>query len=625
MYYDDYMIANYLLKSPKRDYFIFLLLITGVFVDVLCAQYWWVLLTAVSFGAYPTMLRAFSSLLEWKLTIEIFNALAIILIFTIGDIYSAAFVVLMLAFARILEWRTKTKTKDIVSELLKKKPQKAFRENGHVIDEILVERVRKDDILIVHPGEIVPVDGVVVLGKTEIDESLITGESLLSEKSINNEVLAATVNITKPIKIRATRIGEETTIKRIAELITQARKNKSKIQKFADVFEVYFLPVVLVLGLGIYLVTQNIAMTAALFLVACAKDISVAIPLAFTTTFGYAASKGIIIKNGQALSQIGRAKYVVLNKTGLLTYGEFIVKKVFIDESISKDDFWQAIAVAEKYSEHPIGKALFRESVKHILMPPNAQKYQVYKGAGVYARYGRDDIVLGNISVMKEHGVSLPRGLGKKLEQKYHKDAQSIVYVSVNCIFVGYIVILDSPSKDMKESLEKLRVLGIKEIIMLTEGRESSAAYMAQEVGIDKYYFQLKPEDKLEHIERLSRKGIVIMVGDGISDASALTQADIGIAMGRGGNAIAAETSDVVMLNDNILQLSEIIKLGRLSNRVIYGDMCIWFISNTIGFSLVLLGFIGPALAALYNFTTNFLPVLNSTQLFKKGGFKDVL
>ena len=177
----------------------------------------------------------------------------------------------------------------------------------------------------------------------------------------------------------------------------------------------------------------------------------------------------------------------------------------------------------------------------------------------------------------------------------------------------------------MKKGIEKLRTLGIKEIVMFTEGSESSAAYMAQEVGIDKYYTRLEPQDKLGYIEKLSRKGVVVVVGNGINDASELECADVGIAMGRGSSAIAAETSDIVMLNDDISHLSETIELGRLSNRVVYGDIGIWFVTNTIGFSFVLLGFMGPALAVFYNFTTNFLPILNSTRLFKERKLKDVL
>lgn len=612
------------LNPPKREYFIFSLVIIGFAVDILFPRYQSVLFTVALFGAYPVFLAALMAAFKRKLTIEVFNAFALLTTFVTGDMRSAAFIVLMLAFARLLEWRTETKTSNAVEDLLKQKPKDAVRESGGVIQTIPIERIRVGDIIIVKSGEQIPVDGIIVFGKTEVNEAIVTGESLPVEKIIGDEVLISTMNVSQPIKIRATRVGRDSTIEKIAQLIRVAEKNKSKEQRFADVFAGYFFPVILALGLGTYLVTRSVTMVVALFLVACADDIAVAIPLAVTAALGHAAKHGVIIKGGNVLRTIAKAKTLILDKTGTLTYGDFVIKDIFIDDGISKEDFWQAIAIAEKYSEHPIGKVLFKESLNRTSVVPNAQKYQIYKSAGVWARFGKDDIIVGNEDILKQYKISFPRGFQKKLVEKYRDTPQSIIYVAVNAIFVGYLTIADTPRAGAKESISKMKTLGIEQIVILTGDKEASTKYVAKELDIPEYHFNLKPEDKLVYIEKFAKEGPVIMIGDGVNDAPGLARADVGIAMGKGGSAIAAETADVVMLHDNLSELPGIIELGRRSSHVVYWDMGLWFVSNILGFVLVFLG-LTPALAAFYNFATDFIPILNSTRLFADRKVKDVL
>lgn len=613
-----------LLYTPKREYLIFFLVPIAFVVDVLYPGQWFVLLTVTSFAAAPVVIQALRSLLAWNLSIDVFNTFALFVTFAVGDIRSASFIVLMLAFARLLEWRTETKTHNAVQELLERRPKTAVRENETVISTIPVERIRKDDILIVKPGEQIPVDGVIVYGKTEVNEALVTGESMPQEKILGDEVLVSTINISQPIKIRATRVGKDSTLEKMAHLVAEAEKKKSKEQKFADVFAGYFFPVVLILGIATYVVTENIYMTIALFLVACADDIAVAIPLAVTASLGYAAKRGVIIKGGSVLREIGRAKTLVLDKTGTLTYGDFVINDVHIEDSISRDDFWQAVAIVEKYSEHPIGKVLFREAVKKVLTIPNAQKYQVFGGAGVYAKYGKDDILIGTFDLLKEKGTSFPRGFRQKVEEMYKHSSSTVIFVSINKVFVGYMAIADMPRRNARESLESIRKLGVSRIVILSGDKEMPTMHIAEEMNISEYYFGLKPEDKLRHIERFAQNGKIIMVGDGINDAPALARADVGIAMGKGGSAIASEVADVIMLHDDLSELPRLIELGKRTSSVIYGDMWIWFTTNVIGFGLVFIG-MTPALAAFYNFATDFLPIFNSTRLFSERKVKDVL
>jgi heavy metal translocating P-type ATPase len=617
------MIGSFL-YSPKREYLLIFLIPIAFVVDVIYPGQWFVLLTVTSFAAAPVVVQALRSLLNWNLSIDVFNTFALFVTFAVADIHSAAFIVLMLSFARLLEWRTETKTNNAVHDLLERRPKKAVRENETVISTIPIERIRKDDILIVKPGEPIPVDGVIVYGKTEVNEALVTGESLPQEKILGDEVLVSTINISQPIKIRATRIGKDSTLEKMAQLVAEAGKKKSKEQKFADVFAGYFFPIVLILGIGTYLATGNIYMTIALFLVACADDIAVAIPLAVTASLGHAAKRGVVVKGGSVLRELARTKTLVLDKTGTLTYGDFVLQDIHVEDSISKDDFWQAVAIAEKYSEHPIGKVLFRESVRRVLTIPNAQKYQVFGGAGVYAKYGKDDILIGTFDLLKEKGASFPRGFKKNIEEKFKQSSDTLVFVSINKIFVGYISITDMPRENARESLEHVRKLGVSRIVILSGDKEIPTMRVADEMNITEYYFALKPEEKLRHIERFAQDGKIIMVGDGINDAPALARADVGIAMGKGGSAIASEVADVIMLHDDLSELPHLIELGKRTSSVVYGDMGIWLATNVIGFGLVFVG-MTPALAAFYNFATDFLPIFNSTRLFADRKVKDVL
>jgi heavy metal translocating P-type ATPase len=610
---------NHLTEPPKREYAIFGLIVVGFVLS-------WIfnnplILGFLSFvGSLPTLSGAYMELKKKRLSIDVFNYFAMVVCFITGEFPSAAFIVLMLAFARLLEWKTESRMTDAVKELLDQKPKTANRENGTVVDVIPIEDVRKGDNLIVKAGESIPVDGVVVFGKTEVNESLITGESLPVEKLIGDEVLASTINITNVIKMQATRVGKDSTLEQMARLIRDAQRHKSDAQKLADVFASYFFPVVLVGGLLTYIFTRSTQMVAALFLVACADDMAVAIPLAVTATLGQAAKRGIVIRGGKFIEPLAKVKTIVLDKTGTLTYGKFFVKEIHREEGINEEDFWTAIAIAEKYSEHPIGKALFHEAIKKVSVVPNALKYQVYKGAGVYARYGKDDIVVGTIDILKEHEAVFPRGLQKRVQEKFSESAGSIIFVAINKIFVGYLVILDAPREGVKESIEKLRVLGVEKILILTGDKQAAAAYMAETVGITEYYAELYPEDKVAHIkELLKNHGPLVMIGDGVNDAPALALADVGIAMGKGGSAITAHTADVVFLNDNLIELPALIELCRRSRKVIYTDMITWFVTNFIGFALVFSGFLTPARAALYNFLGDFAPILNSSSLFVKG------
>lgn len=607
-----------LFAYPRREYILVLLVLLALAADFARIGGGPILLIVVSIGALPTFFRALMDVSKRGITIDVFNAFALAIAMALGELRSAAFIVLMLSFARLLDWYTETRTHDAVAELLKLKPVKALLEKGNDIREINTELVKAGDILVVESGARVPVDGVVVSGEASVNESSVTGESALVPKRIGDGVLALTLNESGVIKVRATRVGKDSTSERMAELIRGAAKRKSSPEKIADKFAKIFLPIVGALGVLTYVISHDLKMTAALFLVACADDMAVAIPLAMTAAFGGAAKRGIVVKGGTALETLSKLRTLVFDKTGTLTYGELKVGDAALAPGIDKEFFWKIVATAEKFSEHPLGKAVYREAVRMIKNAPDPDDFKAYKGSGVSAKSRGVHAALGDESLFKELGIALPADVRGRIEAKRAETQATVIIAYIDRKYAGLISISDIPRSEAKESIEKLKGLGIQKIMMFTGDNQKAAERVAKGLAISEVRAAMLPEDKLSELEKLEREGMVGMVGDGINDAPALSRADLAIAMGSGGTAVTVEAADIVILTDNLSRLPEAVSLARRTMSVIRSDMVIWALSNLLGFALVFTGIAGPALAAFYNFLTDFFPLINSARLFRE-------
>lgn len=607
-----------IIASPIRE-FILIALIAGAFgFSYLFPDYRLPILAAALLGSLATFWQAFRVLLfEHRVSIETFNSAALVVSFVTGEFSSAAVIALMLLFAELLEWRTRTRAGRAIEELLKLKPLKAFREKDGEKEEVVVEDIKKGDVIVVETGARIPVDGVVIFGGASVNESSVTGESLPVKKVAGDKVLGSTLNESGILKVRAERVGKESTLERMIELMKEAAKNKSRPEKIADRFAALFLPVVAFAGAATYFLTGNVSMTAAIFLVACADDIAVAIPLAVTAAIGRAAKRGVVIKGGEWLDVLSKIKTLVLDKTGTLTYGVFSVRDAKMESGVSEDEFWQAVAVAEKFSEHALGRAIFREAIKHIGQIPDPDKFKVYGGSGVIAKRGNDEIVIGDESILTD--ANIPESAIKGKYEDLLAAGRAKAYVFLNKKLIGAFALDDTPRPEAAASVRKLSDIGVKRIIMFTGDNPKVAADVARSLGIEEFRASMSPEEKLLALEKVEQEsGPIGMVGDGINDAPALARADVGIAMGGAGTAVAVEAADAVVLSDDLGRIPEIVTLGRKTLSVIKGDIIIWFFTNAIGFTLVFLGVFGPALAAFYNFITDFFPLLNSTRLFRE-------
>ncbi|MEO8637405.1 MAG: cation-translocating P-type ATPase [Candidatus Taylorbacteria bacterium] len=609
---------NHAHVNTKMDFALVIAIVIAFLVKILFPPAIYFLWPVVVLGALPTLIGAVQSTLKARISIDSFNIFAICAAFAYGDVNSATFIILMLAFARMLNAYTESRTRRTLEELFKLKPQTALREKGADTEEIPTDAISMGDTLLIKEGSRVPVDGITIFGKALVNESSVTGESMPVEKVVGDQVLSATVNESGLIKIRATRVGKDSTIERMAALVADAAKKKSHSEQLADRFATIFLPIVLALGIGTYVITRNIEMTAALFLVACADDMAVAIPLAITAALGRSAKRGVVVKGGEWIETLSKLKTLVIDKTGTLTYGSFELKDIEIEPGISTDDFWRAVGVTEKFSEHPIGRTIFKEAIKHGSDFPDPEEFKVYKGSGVTARVKGEAIAIGDFSIISDLAIALSEEEKSRIKKKIEGSDKTWAIVFRNGKIWGYLSMGDMPRPEARESIADLQSLGVDNIQMFTGDNKLVAGAIARAIGIDKVLAEMKPEEKLRELEKLIGGGPVAMVGDGINDAAALARADVGIAMGSGGAAVSVEAADVVILNDDLSRLPDTISYSRKVMSVIRWDMIIWFASNVIGFALVFTGVLGPALAAFYNFVSDFFPLINSARLFRE-------
>lgn len=593
-----------------------LLLFLSFFGDFAATK--WLLFFFAVIGSIPVFIKAGKDLFKFKISIEVFNSFVLVIAFLMEDPDSAAFIVLMLTVAGYLDFVTESRAHHAVEELLKLNPTTATREKGEILEEVGIDKIAEGDIILVKNGERIAVDGKVIFGKASVNEASVSGESVPVDKVIGDEVFSSTLNEAGFIKIKATGIGKNSTVGKVAELIRGASLHKSKQERLADSFAEIFLPSLLVLGAVTYYVTYDLKMVASLFLVACADDMAVAIPLAMTASLGRAARRGVIIKGGEWLDALAKMKTIVFDKTGTLTYGTQAVQGVHIEQGIDEKYFWERVGSAEKFSEHPIGRAILKEAIKKETEIIDPDKFERHESRGVVISYKGDTVAVGNENLFPDIGIVLDTVARAILdrEMKEHRNTSTLVYI--NKKFAGVITIADVVHPEAKKSIESLRLLGVDKVKMFTGDNEEIARAVSGRLGITDINFKMIPESKLAELEKLTQENIVGMVGDGINDAPSLARADVGIAMGNGSSAVAVEAADVIILSNNLNRIPEMIKLGRRTQSIIQMDMIIWGVSNIVGFALVFTGVIGPVLAAFYNFATDFFPLINSSRLFRE-------
>lgn len=514
---------------------------------------------------------------------------------------SSAMIVTLISCGKYLEARAKSKTTSAINKLINLSPEKTTVIRSGKEEEILTTQVKKGDIVIIKPGEKVPVDGVVIEGSSYIDQSAITGESVPVKKQKGDEVFTASVNQNGSIKIEAQKVGEDTTLAQIITLVENASSSKAPIGKLADKVSGIFVPVVItiaILATIIWLLVGKdfefaLSIGIAVLVISCPCALGLATPVSIMVGTGKGAENGILIKSAESLENAHKINKIIFDKTGTITEGKAKINNIFVNENkLSEQEFIKIIASVEKKSEHIIAKNILQCYNGELL---ETTDFEAIPGKGVMAKIENDTYLVGNEKLMKEKDISIP-----EITQN-----TTILYVSQNQKFLGYITIKDTPKKDAKQAITNLNKMNI-ETIMLTGDNESVAQEIAQEVGIKKVIANVLPQHKEKVIRDYQEEGNnVAMVGDGINDSPALARANVGIAIGAGTD-IAIETADIVLIKNSLLDVVKAIHLSKATIKNIKMSLFWAFIYNIIGIPIAA-GILYPA----FGFTLN--PMIAAT------------
>lgn len=574
-----------------------------------------VFIAAILLGGFPIFKSAFLGLRAKQINADLLMSVAIAGATVLGEFMSAALIVFFMSIAHFLEQFTTEKSRAAIREMIVLAPKTArINRNGTEI-EIPIDQLHAHDIVIVRPGERLPADGIVIEGASTVDQSPITGESMPVEKHAGDQVFAGSVNQRGALQISVTRIGSESLLGKIVRLVEEAEAAKAPVQRFADRYSALYLPIVIGVSLVTYLVTRNPTHAIAVLVVACPCAIALATPLAIVASVGRAARQGILIKGGLYLEALAKVDTLVMDKTGTLTLGRPQVTDVEIsDLRFQVSDLVRLAASAEKFSEHPLASAILDEAQARRIEISSPAKFEALGGQGVVARINGNEITVGNRSLMEARGITIdPQVVARAIELE--KDGKTVMLVSANHHVAGLIAVADVVRAQVPNALKRIRALGIKRLILLTGDNTRVASVLAQQLGVE-YRAEMLPQDKIDFVRDLQKCGHrVAMIGDGINDAPALAQADVGIAMGVAGTDVAMEAARIALMTDDWEQIPAAIALARRAFRTIQQNIAFGLLFNVTGLALASLGILTPAMAAAAQSLPDVAVFVNSSRL----------
>jgi Cd2+/Zn2+-exporting ATPase len=483
--------------------------------------------------------------------------------------------------------------------------------------QVPIEEVTTDETVIVKPGERIPVDGKIVSGCGMINQSTLTGESIPVERGVGEKVYCGTINESGSCELVATQVAEDTKLAQIKRLILEAQAQKSPTQRIMDRFSRYFIPIIFLMALLTFLVTGDPIRAITVLIVACPCALVLGTPTAVVAAIGNAARQGILIKGGVYLEQMGRLKTLLIDKTGTLTQGKPKVVEVKTVNGVNEKEVLYWAALAEKRSEHPLGRAILEQAEREGLQVPHPDSFENFRGKGVKARKDSETILVGRIEMLVEEGVTLPASIRDYIKAKESEGMTSLL-VSLKSHFLGAVFIADTLRENAKATVDKIRAEGISEIWMLTGDNEQVARRIAADLGV-RFEAGLYPEEKVRRVKEWRQRGrIVAMVGDGVNDAPALAAADVGIAMGAAGTDVAIETADIALMTDELDNIPRVIRLSRRALRVIKENVVFALVFNTIMVVLSTQGWMTMIVGAVMHQLSSLVVILNSIRLLKR-------
>lgn len=546
------------------------------------------------------------------ITIAMFAAIAI------GDLFAAGEVAFIMAIGALLEDATTNRAKKGLKKLISLAPTQGRRIRNRKEEMISAEKIMKGDMLRILPGETVPVDGVIVSGETSVDQSIMTGESLPVDKVVGDTVFCGTINRFGAIDIRATKVGEDSSLQKLIRMVQEAEDKKAPMARIADRVASWLVPVAMLVAVIAGIATQDIVRAVTVLVVFCPCALVLATPTAIMAAIGQATKHGVIIKSGEALEKMGKVDTIAFDKTGTLTYGKLEVSDVLsFSPELSKDKLLYLAASAEAKSEHPLGKAIVAYAKKLDLPLSESAAFQMTSGKGISAEVDGYQLLCGNERYLHECGVPMTANADAALE-KLRLQGNASILVAVNGQCVGVIALSDVLRPEAAAMVQKLTAMQTN-TVLLTGDNQKTADYFAAQVGIREVYADLLPEDKVGNIAALQQRDRnVCMIGDGVNDAPALKTASVGVAMGSMGSDIAVEAADIALMSDDI---SKIPYLKRLSNATVKTiklsitlSMCINFLAVTLS----VLGLLNPTTGALVHNAGSCFVVLIAALLYDR-------
>lgn len=577
---------------------------------------------AVILCGFPIILEAIIGLVTaFDIKADVLVSLALIASICIGETFAAGEVAFIMQLGALLEELTVAKARAGIEKLVHLTPQTArvLQMDKEVI--VPAEQVRIGDRIRVLPGETIPVDGIIVSGQTSINQAVMTGESLPVDKAVGDEVSSGTVNQFGTFEMEATRVGEDSSIQRMIKLVQSADAGKAKIVGIADRWATWIVVIALSAAVITWLVTGQIIRAVTILVVFCPCALVLATPTAIMAAIGNATKHGFLVRQGDALERLANTKIIAFDKTGTLTYGTpRVIAVQSVADVLTTKELYQMVASAERFSEHPFGKAVVQCFKKEKTDFTEVDNFQIIPGRGVYAEIEGKRVLAGNPELLTAHHVEIPVLEDTK---DYIRQGCTIIYVSVNNTFAGFLALSDTVRKESEHMIDELLKLGICPVL-LTGDHENAANTIASLLHIEDVKANCMPENKLAYIEKYQKNGMpVCMIGDGINDAPALKKADVGIAMGGVGSDIAVDAADIALVDDEVKELPHLVALSKHMMVTIKLNMTFSMTLNFIAITLAILGILNPVVGALVHNAGSIFVIINSAFLLKWGSKKE--
>jgi heavy metal translocating P-type ATPase len=576
-------------------------------------------LVALVLAAYPICLRAIKALLAKRLDADVLVAIAVIAASSVGEFVAAGEVAFIMLLGEQLENYTIRRARRSLGGLLSLLPPTAHVRRDGKEEEVAAADLRVGDVIVVRAGERIPVDGIVQSGMASINQAPVTGESMPVEKGEGDEVFVGTLAETGALIVEARRVGEDTTLARIAQLVEAAQQREAPIQRTLDRAAGWLVPVMLTLAVLVFAFTHDAARAITVLIVACPCALILATPTAVMAAIARAARAGVLIKGGQYLEATARLHTIVFDKTGTLTHGQPEVAHVSRFDEHSEAELVQMAAVAEKMSAHPVARAILRKAAALGLVTEDPSKFYAHHGRGVVAERNGQRLVVGQRGLMDDQSVAMSDSVQAHMDQ-HHEEGHTTVVVAHDGKVCGTICVSDTVRAKADEAIHDLRKLGVEKVVMLTGDNQRVAMEIAGKLGLDEVKAEVLPGQKAAHIESLrqpGRMGGVAMVGDGVNDAPALAVADVGIAMGVTGTDVAHEAADIALMADDLSRIAFAVGLSRRALRLIKQGLVFALVYNVTMIALASVGQLHMIGGAIAHQLSSVLVILNAMRLLR--------